>query len=54
MKVSDPVAAPAARGVKVTPTEQLAPAATLDPQVLLATPKFALVTMLVNVKDTLA
>ena len=48
MKVSEPVAVPAATGVKVTPTVQLAPAAMLDPQVLLATAKFALVAMLVK------
>ena len=41
-----PVAAPIAVGENVTPTVQLAPAATLDPQVLLATAKPALVAML--------
>jgi hypothetical protein len=36
VNVSVPVAAPVAVGVNVTPTEQLAPAATLAPHVLLA------------------
>jgi hypothetical protein len=39
VKVSVPVAAPTADGEKVTPTVQLAPAAIVEPQVLLATAK---------------
>ena len=53
VKVSVPVAAPVAVGVNVTPTLQLAPAATLVPQVLLAIPKGPLTTMLENVSDPL-
>jgi len=40
--------------VKVTPTVHVAPAATLDAQVLLARLKFALVAILVKIKDTFA
>ena len=47
LNVSVPVAAPTAVGKKVTPTVQLAPAATLVPQVLLATANGALAAMLV-------
>jgi hypothetical protein len=53
VKVKLPVAAPVAVGVNVTPTLQLAPAATLVPQLLLAIPKGPLVTMLENVSDPL-
>ena len=45
LNVSVPVAAPTAVGEKVTPTVQLAPAATLVPQVLLATANGALAVM---------
>ena len=48
VKVSVPVAAPVAAGVKVTPTVQVAPAATLLPQVLLAIVKWAVAAMLVK------
>jgi hypothetical protein len=54
VKVREPVAAPAVTGVNVTPTVHVAPAATLDPQVLLATAKAPLVAMLVKVMATLA
>ncbi len=53
VKVSVPVAAPVAVGVNVTPTLQVAPAATLVPQVLLAIPKGPLTTMLENVSNPL-
>lgn len=53
VKVKAPVAAPVAVGVKVTPTLQLAPAAMLVPQVLLAIPKDPLTSMLENVSDPL-
>jgi len=45
LNVNVPVAEPTAVGEKVTPTVQLAPAATLVPQVLLATAKGALAAM---------
>ena len=45
LNVNVPVAEPTAIGEKVTPTVQLAPAATLVPQVLLATAKGALAAM---------
>jgi hypothetical protein len=45
LKVSVPVAAPTAMGEKVTPTLQLAPAPTPEPQVLLAIAKPAVVPM---------
>jgi len=45
LNVNVPVAEPTAVGEKVTPTVQLAPAATLVPQVLLATVKGALAAM---------
>ena len=53
VKVSVPVAAPVAVGVNVTPTLQVAPAATLVPQVLLAIPKGPLTTMPENVSNPL-
>jgi len=53
VKVSVPVAAPVAVGVNVTPTLQVAPAATLVPQLLLAIPKGPLTTMLENVSNPL-
>jgi hypothetical protein len=52
VNVSVPVTAPIAVGEKVTPTTQLAPAAILVPQVLLATAKPALVTMLEKLRAT--
>jgi hypothetical protein len=53
VKVSVPVAAPVAVGVKVTPMLQPAPAAMLLPQVLLAIPKGPLTPILEKVSDTL-
>jgi hypothetical protein len=53
VKVSVPVAAPVAVGVNVTPTLQLAPAAMLVPQVLLAIPKVPLTPILENVSNPL-
>jgi hypothetical protein len=53
VKVSVPVAPPAAVGVNVTPTLQLAPAVTLVPQELLAIAKGPLAAMLENVNDPL-
>jgi hypothetical protein len=53
VKVNVPVAAPVAVGVNVTPTLQLAPAATLVPQVLLEIPNGPLVRMLENVSKPL-
>jgi hypothetical protein len=53
VEVSVPVAAPVAVGVNVTPTLQLAPAAMLVPQALLAIPKGPLTPILENVSDTL-
>jgi hypothetical protein len=53
VKVSVPVAAPVAVGVNVTPTLQLAPAAMLVPQVLLAIPKGPLTPILEKVSDAL-
>jgi len=53
VKVRVPVAAPEAVGVKVTPTVQVVPAATLVPQVLLEMPKGPLVAMPENVSDPL-
>lgn len=50
VNVSVPVAVPVAMGENVTPTVQVAPAAILDPQVLLAIKKPALVTIPVPVK----
>jgi len=52
-KVSVPVAVPVAVGVNVTPTLQLAPAATLVPQVLRAIPKGPLTAMLESASDPL-
>jgi len=49
VNVSVPVCAPVAVGEKVTPTLHVAPAAMLDPQVLLAIAKFVLAAMFVNV-----
>lgn len=46
VKVSVPLAEPVAVGVNVTPTEQLAPAARLVPQVLLEIAKGPLMPML--------
>jgi len=54
VKVSVPVAAPIAVGENVTPTTQLAPAAMLVPQVLLATAKPALATMPLKLSAALA
>ena len=45
LNVNVPVAEPTAVGEKVTPTAQLVPAATLVPQVLLATANGALAAM---------
>jgi hypothetical protein len=55
LNVNVPVAEPTVVGEKVTPTVQLAPAATLVPQVLLATAKGALAAMpmLLSVIDCL-
>jgi hypothetical protein len=53
VNVSVPVAAPVAVGENVTPTVQLAPAAILDPQVLLATVNRVLATILEKLSDTL-
>ena len=55
MKLNVPVDEPTVLGEKVTPTVQLAPAATLVPQVLLATAKGALAAMptLLSVIDCL-
>lgn len=53
VKVRAPVAAPETVGVNVTPTVQVAPAATLVPQVLLEMPKGPLVAMPENVSDPL-
>jgi hypothetical protein len=52
VNVSVPVAAPVAVGVKVTPTAQLAPAAMLVPQVLLAIAKAPLIPTLEKVRGT--
>jgi hypothetical protein len=52
VNVSVPVAAPAAAGENVTPTVQLAPAAMLAPQVLLATLNPALVATPLNESAT--
>ena len=52
VKVSVPVTEPAAVGENVTPTAQLAPAATLDPHVLLATANGPLAVMLVKLSAT--
>lgn len=46
VNVNVPEAAPVAVGLNVTPTEQLAPAAMLDPQVLVPIAKPALAAML--------
>ena len=53
VKVSVPVAAPVAVGVNVTPTLQVAPEATLVPQVLLEIPKGPLTTMPEKVSNPL-
>ena len=53
VKASVPVAAPVAVGVNVTPTLQLAPAATLVPQVLVAIPKGPLTVMAENTSNPL-
>ena len=53
VNVSVPVTAPDAVGENVTPTVQVAPAAILVPQVLRATAKPAVVTMLEKLRDTL-
>lgn len=53
VKVSVPLAAPAAVGVNVTPTLQPAPAAMLVPQVLLAIAKGPLIPTLEIVRDVL-
>ena len=50
VNVSAPVRVPAAVGEKVTPILQLAPAATLPPQVLLAMAKSPVVAILVKVR----
>jgi hypothetical protein len=50
--VNAPVTKPTALGVNVTPTVQLAPAATLVPQVLLAMAKGAAVAMLLTLSAT--
>ena len=52
VNVNVPVAEPTAVGEKVTPTVQLAPAATLVPQVLLATANGELAAMLVMLSAT--
>ena len=52
VNVSVPVAVPVAVGENVTPTVQLAPAATLVPQVLLETAKPALAAMLEKLSET--
>ena len=52
LNVNVPVAEPTAVGEKVTPTVHLAPAATLVPQVLLATANGALAAMLVMLSAT--
>jgi hypothetical protein len=54
INVRAPVAEPVATGVKVTPTVQVAPAATPDPQVLLATAKGPVTETLLKVTATLA
>jgi len=54
MNVRVPVAAPVVVGENVTPTVQLAPGATLVPQVLLAIAKPALVVMLEKFRTTLS
>jgi hypothetical protein len=51
LKVSVPFTVPRG-GENVTPTVQLAPAAILAPQVLLDMAKFALITMLEKLRDT--
>lgn len=53
MKVSAPVTAPVAVGVKVMLTEQRAPAAMLEPQLLLEMAKPAVVAMLLKLSATL-
>ncbi len=53
VKVRDPLAAPDAVGVNVTPTVQVAPPATLVPQVLLEMPNGPLVTMPEKVSSVL-
>jgi hypothetical protein len=50
LNLNVPVAEPTAVGEKVTPTMQLAPAATLVPQVLLATANWALAVMLMMLR----
>ncbi len=52
MKVSAPVTVPTSVGKNVTPTVQLAPAATLPPHVLLATAKGPLVATPVKLSAT--
>jgi len=52
VNVNVPAAEPTAIGEKVTPTVHLAPAATLVPQVLLATANGALAAMLVMLSAT--
>ena len=53
VKLRVPVAGPVALGVNVTPTVQLAPPARLDPQVLLAMAKPAVVTMLEKPREAI-
>jgi hypothetical protein len=50
VNVSEPLRVPVVVGAKSTPTEQVAPAAMLAPQVLLAMAKSPLVAMLVKLR----
>lgn len=53
VNVNDPATVPFAVGANFTLTLQVAPAATVDPQVVLDTRKPALATMLLRLSETL-